>query len=112
MYAKRRDRNHQEVLQHLKAKGWAVTDLADLGNGVGDLLVSRQGFAAIVEVKDGAKPPSARKLTPKELAFARNYLGPYIVATTPEQADHELRWAYDDAKAGRGYTIPMNLGKL
>ena len=110
--APRKDRNHGEIANFLRAAGWGVFDISAHGKGLGDLLVSRQGFSAIVEIKDGDKPPSARKLTPAELKFSRSYLGPYIVATSLEDAEHQLRYAYDDAKAGRGYTVPMNLGKL
>ena len=109
-YAAKRDGNHAEIANFLRRAGWGVFDTAAHGKGLGDLLVSRQGFSAVLEIKnlDG----KGRKLTPAELKFAREYLGPYIVATTAEEAEHALRWAYDDAKAGRGYTVPLNLGKL
>ncbi len=48
----------------LRAAGCLVLSLAGLGKGVPDLLVGTpQGDLVLIEVKDGAKPPSARRLT-------------------------------------------------
>lgn len=55
-----------------------------------DLAVSRGSFVALIEVKDGSLPPSARKLTPKEQAVKDNWQGPYIVALSGEDALAQL----------------------
>jgi hypothetical protein len=65
--AAKRDANHAEVVDALRASGCGVVDLAAVGAGVPDLLVCAPTWphtTSLVEVKDGRKPPSARRLTP------------------------------------------------
>lgn len=88
--AARRDANHKTVGDYLRSLGWSVLDLADAGDGVPDYAVSRPGFAALLEVKDGSKPPSARKLTPKEQQVKDNWQGPYVIALDGEDAAAQL----------------------
>jgi hypothetical protein len=106
--APRKDRNHAEVAQYLRAIGWRVFDTAAHGGGLGDLLVSRPGFAAVVEVKDGELPPSHRKLTLAEVKFSQDYAGPYIVALNPTDAEHQLRFIYEDFRKGRIKTCEIS----
>jgi len=67
-YAKRTDANHAEIRDGLRAMGFDVLDLSDVGGGVPDLCVRAQdhGLPVFLEVKDGKKPPSARELTDAE----------------------------------------------
>lgn len=90
MRAKKIDANQTEVVNHLRAVGWVVFVTSGLGNGYPDLHVSRRGFAALVEVKDGAKPPSARRLTEEEEAFRKSWQGPYVLALGPSDAALQL----------------------
>ena len=90
MRAKRRDNNHVEVGDYLRALGWSVLDLASLGDGCPDYAVSKPGFAAMLECKDGSKPPSKRKLTPDQERVRKNWQGPYVVATSGEDAAVQL----------------------
>ena len=60
------DDNHGDVRDALRAAGWSVRDMSRVGSGWPDLLAIRHGRTVHVEVKDGAKPKSARKLTPDE----------------------------------------------
>lgn len=53
----------------LRDAGVQVLSLAALGKGVPDLLCAFRGRLVLVEVKDGSKPPSARKLTPDQEQF-------------------------------------------
>lgn len=66
-YACRVDRNHAEVREALRAYGWDVQDLSDLGGGMPDLLARKPGRFHFCEVKDGSKPPSAQQLTAKQV---------------------------------------------
>lgn len=88
--AARRDANHKDVGDYLRALGWSVLDLASLGNGCPDIVVGKPGFACLVEIKDGSLPPSARKLTEKEQTVRDNWDGPYIVALSGEDAAAQL----------------------
>ena len=71
--AARRDANHAEVRDGLRAAGCKVLDLGAVGKGCPDLLVGFRGRLRLLEVKDGSKPPSARELTPDEQAFFREW---------------------------------------
>jgi len=99
--AARRDANHQEVGDFLRKAGWSVLDLADAGDGVPDYAVAKHNFAALLEVKDGKKPPSARQLTPKEQAVRDSWQGPYIVALSGEDALAKLGMAWVTFGRGR-----------
>lgn len=50
----------------LRRAGAFVEPLHGVGGGCPDLLVGFRGVWSVIEVKDGAKVPSARKLTPDE----------------------------------------------
>lgn len=68
--AARTDGNHAAIVEALRASGWYVHDTSRLGHGFPDLVVARNGQLRLVEIKDGAKPPSKRTLTPEEVAVA------------------------------------------
>lgn len=63
------DANQAEVVKALRAAGATVQSLAAVGDGVPDLLVGIAGKTALIEVKDGAKVPSAQRLTSDQLAW-------------------------------------------
>jgi hypothetical protein len=58
-----------------------VQHLHELGSGVFDLLISKHGLNILAEVKDGNKPPSARKLTGPQKRFHFNWLGMRCILT-------------------------------
>lgn len=62
----RTDGNHKLVTEALRARGWHVVDSSRLGHGFPDLVILKHGRTEFVEVKDGSKMPSARKLTEAE----------------------------------------------
>lgn len=51
-----------------------------------DLIVGYKTQAIAVEVKDGDKPPSARKLTENEFSAHLNWRGPKCIVETNDQA--------------------------
>lgn len=63
------DANHTQVVMALQAVGATVQSLAAVGQGVPDLLVGFQGKTLLMEIKDGKKPPSARRLTEQQLTW-------------------------------------------
>jgi len=76
----RTDANHAAIVATLRAIGASVVSLADIGGGCPDLLVGYRGVNLLLEVKDGNKPPSARKLTQAEQKFFGDWRGiVYIV---------------------------------
>jgi hypothetical protein len=74
-YAARVDDNQAEVVAALRKAGATVQSLAEVGRGCADLLVGYQNKTALIEVKDGAKPPSARQLTPAQLKWHAEWRG-------------------------------------
>lgn len=83
------DGNHRAVVEALRGAGCGVLSLAAVGKGCPDLLVHGPVWphkTALLEVKDSAKPPSARKLTPDQERFHAAWRGPIWVVTTPAEA--------------------------
>lgn len=81
------DANQEQVVMALRDAGVMVLSLASLGKGVPDLLCAFRGKLVLVEVKDGAKAPSARKLTPDQEQFHKAWAEvPLHVVTSPWDA--------------------------
>jgi hypothetical protein len=78
MYAKRIDANQNSIVKALRAKG-ATVRIVSQGDGLPDLLVGYKGETALLEVKDGDKPPSARTLTDAEEKFFMEWTGGILV---------------------------------
>jgi hypothetical protein len=57
------DANQSEIVEALRKAGASVQPLHSVGMGCPDLLVGFRGTNLLMEVKDGDKVPSARKLT-------------------------------------------------
>jgi hypothetical protein len=82
--AARRDDNEQDVIKAMREAGAYVKVIND--EGLFDLLVNYRGETMLIEVKDGAKPPSARRLTDAEAKFHNEWPGSdlYIVNSVEE----------------------------
>lgn len=86
MRAARVDANSQDIVRALRKAG-AVVRVITQGDGIPDLLVGFNKETFLLEVKDGAKVPSARKLTPAEQRFFDEWIGgPCVVVTSVEDA--------------------------
>lgn len=85
-WAARADDNQQAIINGLLAVGATVKTLHRVGMGCPDLLVGYRGANYLIEVKDGAKPPSARKLTPAQVDFFDTWRGQCAVATSLDEA--------------------------
>ena len=87
MRAARVDANHKATVEALRAAGATVQSLAGVGKGVPDLLVGHQGHTLLMEVKDGDKSPSQRKLTEDQLKWHGEWRGGTLaVVDGPEAA--------------------------
>ncbi len=85
--AGKRDANHAQIRTALRDVGCSVLDLGNVGEGCLDLLVATpRGRTLLMEIKDGTKPPSARKLTPDQEAFIRAWKGEVVVVLSREEA--------------------------
>lgn len=71
--AARRDSNEQEIIEALRSRGVFVKQIND--EGAFDLLCNHLGKTILLEVKDGKKPPSARRLSPAEQGFHDGWPG-------------------------------------
>jgi hypothetical protein len=79
------DANQSEIVDALRKVGATVTPTHATGAGFPDLAVGYKGVNYLLEVKDGAKPPSARKLTKAQIVWHRDWRGMvHIVNNTTE----------------------------
>jgi hypothetical protein len=86
--SKRVDSNHSEIVKGLRAIGATVRSTASVGQGFPDLAVGFRNATYLLEVKDGAKSPSRRKLTEAEQAFHAGWKGHVAIV---ESLDDALR---------------------
>lgn len=80
------DANQAEIVAALRKIGATVQPLHAVGQGCPDLLVGWRGMTSLLEVKDGNKPPSARKLTEDQERWHAEWRGQVAVVETVEQA--------------------------
>lgn len=72
--ASRKDANHGAVIAAFERMGCSVIDVSGTPCGF-DILVGYGGLCIPVEIKDGTKPPSARKLTENEAKVHARWTG-------------------------------------
>ena len=80
------DDNHREIVRELERCFCDVLSLAAVGNGCPDLLVQRAGVLYLLEVKDGSKSPSRRRLTPLQQEFKAKWRGKVHVVKSVGEA--------------------------
>ena len=88
--AARIDANQTRIVRALRDIGAVVHSLAGVGSGCPDLLVGFRGVTFLLEVKDGSKPLSERKLTPDQGRWHEEWLllsgAPLDVVTCEDDA--------------------------
>ena len=87
--AARVDANQEQIVSAMRACG-ATVRVVTQGDGLPDLLVGYRGYTILMEVKDGRKPPSARKLTPEEEKFFINWTGGMLAIVNSVEEALEL----------------------
>ena len=85
--AARVDANHAEIVSAFEKLGCSVLDIHQLKN-CADILIAKNKKTMIIEIKDGKKPKSARKLTPGEREFFAGWRGESAIV---ESVDDVLR---------------------
>jgi Holliday junction resolvase len=81
--AARVDDNQPEIVEAFRRLGWSVLIISQLKNCC-DIFVSKNGRTVAVEIKDGSKPPSKRKLTEGEAEFKKDWQGEYTIIESIE----------------------------
>jgi len=80
------DSNQALIVEALRAIGAGVLHLHQIGHGVPDILVWYGDRYYLLEIKDGSRPASQRKLTPDEAAWISAWPGKVHVVETIGQA--------------------------
>ena len=86
MRARRTDANHKQIVAAFRKMGCTVLDLSRVGQGCPDILVGKHGVNVLVEIKDGDKPPSARRLTDDESKFHESWKGRVVTVFDVEDS--------------------------
>jgi len=85
------DANQAEIVKIFRSAGASVCCTHMLGRGFPDLVVGWGGQNILIEVKDGSKPPSQRKLTADEKAFHANWQGRIEIVESIEDVYNILK---------------------
>ncbi|RSN88691.1 PDDEXK family nuclease [Acinetobacter nosocomialis] len=80
------DANQTEIVKALRQVGASVQSLASTGKGCPDLLVGFRGTNYLMEIKDGQKVKSARKLTTDQIEWHESWRGKVFVVESTDQA--------------------------
>ena len=81
--AARVDSNQAAIVAAFRDLGCSVFPLHQVGRGFPDLVVGCNGLNLLIEVKDGSKFPSERRLTADEQRFIEAWSGQiYIVSSS------------------------------
>ena len=82
------DANQKQLVELWRKAGAEVQSIAGVGKGCPDVLVAYQGVWRVVEIKDGSKSPSQRKLTDDEVAWHEKFsrYAPVDIVENDEQA--------------------------
>lgn len=86
MRAAKVDANQAEIVAALRKVGATVEPLHRVGGGCPDLAVGFRGANYLIEVKDGGKAPSARKLNPAQIEWHGSWRGAVAVASNVDDA--------------------------
>lgn len=84
--AKRVDENQTAIVRALRDVGATVLHTHAIGQGCPDILVGWRGLNYFLEIKDGNKPPSARRLTSDEHDWQIQWRGQVATVTNVDEA--------------------------
>ena len=102
-FARNKDSNHASVVARFRALGCSVGVMESGTAGWPDLLVGRCGIDQQVEVKDGAKAPSARRMSDAQLEHQESWRGRRpVLVECPEDVDAVVARMVRDSVTLRG----------
>lgn len=81
----RTDANQNDIVEYLRDLGFGVVSLAAVGGGVPDLVVSKEGFTCLVEVKS-----DNGKLRKSQEDFIDSWPGQVFVVYNRDDVDRYL----------------------
>lgn len=90
MRAAKVDANQAEIVEALRRVGAIVQVTSKVGGGFPDLVVGFRGNNYILEIKDGDKPPSARRLTEEQELWHARWRGSVVVVGSVVEALHAI----------------------
>ena len=73
--APKKDANHPAIVERFQQWGATVADTAAMGEGFPDLVIGLAGIDQQVEVKDGGKSPSERRLSSGQIKHFTTWRG-------------------------------------
>lgn len=80
------DANQKQIVAGLRKAGCSVLILSQVGKGCPDIAVGFGGFTILMEIKDGSRPPSERRLTDDEQKFFSKWKGSAVVVKSLDEA--------------------------
>ena len=78
------DDNQKQIVEAFRNLGYSVAHTHTIGKGFPDIIISRNNLNTLVEIKDGSKPLSKRKLTDDEKEFHEKWQGEIIIIESVE----------------------------
>jgi hypothetical protein len=96
------DENHAAIVDLLRGFDCSVISTAGVGDGFPDLVVGFQGVTHLIEIKDGDKSPSRRRLTDDEREWHATWRGEavYVLESARDAEQLVRQWYRDAAKPG------------
>jgi hypothetical protein len=80
------DDNQRQIVAALRAIGASVQVLSMVGQGCPDILCAYRGVNHLLELKDGAKTASRRKLTLDEVRWIMEWNAPVHIVSSVSEA--------------------------
>ena len=87
---KRVDANQTELIHEAERLGAQVQRISDIGQGCPDLLGAKDGLWFVVEIKDGSKPPSKRRLNKKQVEWHNRFPAPVWIWESKDDVRRDL----------------------
>lgn len=85
------DQNQKEIVKAFRDAGAIVEHTHQLSHGAADLVIGFSGIMKWVEIKDGSKPKSQRKLTSDEAGWHKLWEGYVVIIESVEDVKNLLK---------------------